>query len=230
MRFHLGAQFPSREVRIGDVTVAEQLIKAARDLIKVQSLNGQGLMHCDHKLLPNLLSNTLEFSEAFLALHLTLTDTSLSLLHPLHPQGFLFASSFPQGKVGFSPRSTRYSTSPSSSLYIRLHFPSIQWLITLLQQTTKTKVEQHHNSPTHQADLHHSNQYLRLLGTLQQQLNQQLHIYRLTLQRQHRIQAREENRQWKNRRHLKPTQSSALQNSRQQSWALPRPSVRYVKS
>lgn len=125
MRFQPDARFRAwAEVRIWDMIVAEQLIKAAGDLSNGQSLDGQGLMHRDHKCLPIVLSMTLEVSEAPLGFHLTITDTCL-FLHPHCSQGFSFASKFWQGNVRLSPTSNWYFTSLSSSLHIGLHFPSI---------------------------------------------------------------------------------------------------------
>lgn len=237
-------EIPSRRsdfwlaIRVWDVIVAERLIKAVRDLImskpqrsRTNAIRSQMADFVKHRpwifwSLPHSSPNAYRYM--------------LFPLHPLRSQGFLFASDFLQGSVGISPTSTRYSTSPSSSLHIRLHFPTIQWLITLIQQTTKTKLEKNQSPTFPQADLNHSNPHLRLFDTLQQQPNQQLHIYHPTLQRQLRFQTREKHHQYKNqlfhsprqpfRRLLKPAQSPAPQDPHQESWVLPGPSVRYVRS
>ena len=139
-----------------------------------------------------------------------------------------------------APTSTCCFTSISSRLHIGLYFPSIQWLITLLHQTTKATFHWNHNWTSLQHNINRSTQHLRIFVTLQQQQHQLPHIYHLTLQRQLRIQIWGKLHQWKNqlcqsarqsvRRPIKPAQSRFLQNPDRESWVFPRPSARYVRS
>ena len=221
------------ETRVGDVIVAERLIKAVRDLDSVQSLNGSRTNAIRFVMVADLVQHHSWniWSFPFFTWRLQSVFFTPTFVN----KAFFSLPTAHRVTYDFALRTPDFQPHLLLALYKTLHIPSIQWLIRLLQQTKKAKHEQNLPWTSHHADLNCSKRHLRLLHTLQQQPNQQLHIYRPTLQQQQHWTQSQENLLSQSthrpfRPLLQPAQSSAPWDPHQETWVLPEPSARYVGS